>query len=104
MRSILAALLPEGEDRPQIGGSAMLEGGGGVIVLSAIVWNFRLLLSDLKCEVDLLSSVVPNGSASGEDLCKFSIGAAAIVFSQHLVDTTAILTQRAVLKEIPGSS
>lgn len=47
MRSILAALLPEGEDRPQIGGSAMLEAGGGGILLSAIVWNFQLL-SDLQ--------------------------------------------------------
>lgn len=48
MRSILAALLPEGEDRPQIGGSAMLEAGGGGIVLSVVVWNSQLLLSDLQ--------------------------------------------------------
>lgn len=43
MRSILAALLPESENRPQIGGSAMLEAGGGGIVSSEVAWNSQLL-------------------------------------------------------------
>lgn len=71
MRSILAALLPEGEDRPQIGGSAMLEAGGGGILLSAIVWNFQLL-SDLQLKVVLPSSTVPSRSVCGEGRYKIS--------------------------------
>jgi hypothetical protein len=44
MRLIPAALLPEGEDRPQIGGWAMLEGGDGSIVFFLlVVLSFQLL-------------------------------------------------------------